>query len=96
MIIITATWNAEAGKEVELSKCLQKMVDAVRKNESQCIQYTLHQGLEDKSLFHFYERYKDKEAIEFHKNTPHFKKLIAETESLIAKPVQVSFYEVIK
>ena len=96
MVIITAAWKAKTGKEVELSRHLKEMVSQVKKNERKCLQYTLHQGLDDKTRFYFYERYVDRDAVELHKNTPHFKKLIAGTELLIAEPVQVELYEVIE
>lgn len=96
MIIITAAWRARNGKEAELSKHLKEMVAAVKRNEPKCLQYTLHQGLEDRTRFYFYERYADRDAVELHKNTPHFKTLIAATESLIAEPVQVGLYEVLE
>ena len=89
MIMITAAWRAKKGKEEELKKHLKKMVEAVGKNEPNCLQYTLHQGLDDKTRLFFYERYTDMKAIELHKNTPHFQELIKNTEGLIAEPVQV-------
>ena len=96
MIIITATWKAKKGKEATLKKHLSKMVAEVHKNEPDCLQYTLHQGLEDKTRFFFYERYRDMNAIEFHKSTPHFKTLVAATEGLIAEPVRVELLEVLE
>lgn len=96
MLIITASWKAKPGKESELEKQLREMVAQVKKSEPKCLQYTLHRGTEDRSRFYFYERYEDPKAFEFHKTTPHFKKLIANTESLIAEPVQVGLFEVIQ
>ncbi len=96
MIIITAAWKAKPGKEVELSRQLKEMVSQVKKNEPKCLQYTLHQGLDDKSRFYFYERYTDASAVDLHKNTPHFKKLMDQTKDLIEEPVQVGLYEVIE
>lgn len=98
MVVITAAWEAKPGKEVALRKELETMVDAVRKNEPNCLEYTLHQGLDanQKATFFFYERYTDRTAIDVHKNTPHFKALIANTESLIAKSVDVKILEAIK
>lgn len=96
MIFITAAWKAKAGKESELAKHLKKMVEAVHHAEPNCLQYDLHQGLEDKTRFFFYEKYTDKAAIDFHKSTPHFKELIATTEGLIAEPVQVELLQLVK
>ena len=72
------------------------MVEQVRAKELACLLYSLHQGHENKTKFFFYEQYKDKAAIEVHKNTQHFKTLIANTENLIAKPVVVELLETIK
>lgn len=96
MIIITAAWKAKAGKEAELAKQLKQMVAGVKKNEPNCLQYTLHQGFEDKGRFYFYERYTDIKAVELHKTTPHFNQLIANTKDLTAEPVQVGLYEVLE
>ena len=96
MIIITATWKAKSGKESDLQQHLQTMVDKVKKYEPDCLQYTLHQDLDDKSQFFFYERYKNHKAIEVHKNTQHFKELIANTESLIDNPVQVNLLKIVQ
>lgn len=96
MMIITAAWKAKRGKEAELEKHLRKMVGEVKKNEPNCLQYTLHQGHEDKTRFFFYERYTDMKAVELHKNTPYLKQLVANTESLTAEPAQVELLEVIE
>ncbi|MBI2981364.1 MAG: antibiotic biosynthesis monooxygenase [Deltaproteobacteria bacterium] len=92
MLIVTAAWKSKQGEQAELAGHLKRMVTEVRKNEPGCLQYTLHQGFEDKTLFYFYERYTDRAAIDLHKKTPHFNKLIADTEGLIAEPVQVRIY----
>ena len=96
MIFITAAWKAKQGKESELAKHLKKMVQGVKNNEPNCLQYDLHQGLEDKTRFFFYEKYTDKGAIELHKSTPHFKELLAKTEGLTAEPVQVELLQLVK
>ena len=96
MIIITAAWQAKAGKEKELKCHLETMVAQVHKHEPDCLLYTLHQGLEDKTKFFFYEQYKDNNAFTLHKNTPHFKILLTNTEELVAKPVKVELLEIVK
>ncbi|MDO8528201.1 MAG: putative quinol monooxygenase [Deltaproteobacteria bacterium] len=96
MIIITAAWAAKPGKEKELKLHLENMVDQVRKNEPDCLLYTLHQGFDDKTKFFFYEQFTDMNAVEWHKNTAYLKSLRANTETLIAKPVQVELLEMLK
>jgi quinol monooxygenase YgiN len=96
MIVITAAVKAMEGKEEELREVLEAMVNQVRDKEPDCFEYTLHQGIEDKTRFSFYERYRNLEAIELHKNTDHFKQLIADTETLLAEPIDVQILEIIK
>ncbi|MBI4365297.1 MAG: antibiotic biosynthesis monooxygenase [Deltaproteobacteria bacterium] len=96
MVIITAAWKAKPGREAELARHLKTMVANVKKHEPNCLLYTLHQGLEDKTRYYFYEQYTDMQAVEFHKTTPHFHALIANTEALIAEPVNVGLYEAVE
>lgn len=96
MVIITAEWQAKPGQEEALKEHLETMVTQVRKNEPKCLEYTLHQGLDDPATFFFYERYLDRAAVELHKTTPHFKALITNTESMIAKPVDVQLLQPVR
>ncbi len=96
MLVITAAVKAKEGKEEELRRVLEAMVNQVRDKEPDCFEYTLHQGVEDKTRFSFYERYRNLEAIEVHMNTAHFKQLIADTETLLAEPIDVQVLEIIK
>lgn len=96
MVIITAAWQAKPGQEEALKEHLETMVTQVRKSEPKCLEYTLHQGLDNKATFFFYERYLDRDAVELHKTTPHFKTLITNTESMIAKPVDVQLLEPVR
>lgn len=95
MIIVTASWSAKAGKEEELKKHLCNMVNEVKKKEPDCLQYTLHRSIADKSCLLFYERYKNMAAVEFHKSTPHFGELMSKTDSLISQPVDVQVMEIV-
>lgn len=96
MIILIATLQAGKGKEKELQTHLEKMVGLVKKSEPNCLQYTLHQGLEDKTIFFFYESYTDMKAIEFHRNTLHYEELVKNVERLLAGPVQLTLLSEIK
>ncbi len=96
MIIITATWQAKPGHEAALRQHLETMVEAVRTHEPLCLEYTLHQGLEHRGTFFFYEQYLDRAAIDVHTSTPHFEQLMAHTKDLLATPVDVQLMEIIK
>jgi len=72
------------------------MIQDVKTNEPDCLQYTLHQGIEDKTSFFFYERYTNQDAIDLHTSTTYFKELMATIESLLANPPQIEFLEVVE
>jgi len=94
MVIITAFIKAKTGKEGELKSYLQTMTKQVTGKEPDCLQYTLHQGLESKTSFFIYERYKNKEAVDVHTSTKHFKELMSNIEGLVAAPAQIELFEV--
>lgn len=95
MKIITALWKAVKGREAELKAHLEEMVVQVRIHEPDCFEYILHQNSADTGEFLFYEQYRDQRAIDAHVRTPHFKKLMADTEALIEAPVEVKFFDVV-
>lgn len=95
MIVITAHWKAKEGREDQLKKHLETMVDQVREHETECLEYVLHQNAEDPTKFFFYEQYSNRNAIEFHKQTNHFKKLMNDTKGLVDDRVEVALYEVL-
>ncbi len=95
MIIITALWKAVPGKENELKKHLESMVQSVREEEPECLEYILQQNASDPSEFLFYEQYTNTRAIEQHKETAHFKKMLLATKDLITEPVTIKLYNLI-
>lgn len=95
MIIITAHWKALPGKELALQNCLEEMVKQVRLEEEDCLEYILHQDVNDKSRFFFYEQYNNAAAFEFHKTTDHFKNLISTTKDLIDGEVEVKMFSLV-
>jgi quinol monooxygenase YgiN len=85
-IIINAILQAKPGKEAELRSDLIKVVEP-SKRENGCIQYTLHQDMDKIDTFVFYEKWKSKEDVEAHLETPHYKQYRQQTEPLIASRV---------
>jgi len=95
MIIITALWKAQPGKETDLQKHLEAMVDQVRQTEPDCLEYILQQNKEDPTEFLLYEQYASHNAIETHKGTPHFRSLMSNTQGLLGQPVEIKLYNLI-
>lgn len=71
-IHLTAIIKAKEEYRNEVAAVLQNMVLQTRKEEA-CELYSLHQGIEDKNLFTFYEIWKSKEGLEAHNQQPYIK-----------------------
>jgi len=85
-IYLTAIIEAKEEHRTEVLKVLQNMVKETQKEEANEL-YTLHQGIEDKNHFVFYEIWNSEEGLAEHNQQPYiqaFGKLI--DEKLQEKP----------
>ncbi|SHL99144.1 putative quinol monooxygenase [Chitinophaga sp. CF418] len=89
-IHLTAIIRAKDEYRDEVAAVLQNMVLHTR-NEEACELYSLHQGIEDKSVFTFYEIWKSKEGLDVHNQQPYIKAFgeLVE-EKLQEKPIVLS------
>ncbi|TCC97246.1 antibiotic biosynthesis monooxygenase [Pedobacter hiemivivus] len=71
-IYITAIIKAKEQYREEVLSILQNMVEQTHKEEA-CELYVLHQGIDDKNLFTFYEIWKNKEGFDAHNQKPYIK-----------------------
>ncbi|TCC98842.1 putative quinol monooxygenase [Pedobacter hiemivivus] len=72
IIYLIAIIKAKEQYREEVLSVLQEMVKQTRKEEA-CELYTLHQGIEDKNLFTFYEIWKSKQGLDEHNQQPYIK-----------------------
>ena len=91
-MIIVAKLKAQEGKEANLESELRGMVEKVA-SEDGTVTYTLHKSSSDPTLFMFYEKYKDAEALTHHSGTPYFKALFGAVKPLLAAPAEIEMYE---
>ena len=73
-ITIVAKLKAKQGSEKQLEEAFRAMIPKVR-GEAGTQTYILHRSVQDPTLFVFYEVYKDGEALDFHRKTPHMAEL---------------------
>lgn len=71
-IYLTAVIKAKEEYRSEVLKVLQNMVKQTVQEEANEM-YTLHQGLEDKNQFVFYEIWKSEEGLAEHNSQPYIK-----------------------
>ena len=91
-MIVVAKLKAQEEKEATLEAALRDMVKKVASEDETEI-YTLHKSSKDPSLFMFYEKYKNADALKKHRATPHFKALFATIQPLLAVPPEIEMYQ---
>ena len=67
------------------------MVGKVGQEEG-TLAYTLHRSRKDATVFLFYEKYKDKDALSFHSSTPYFKEMFGAIGPLLDRDPEIDMY----
>ena len=93
-ITLVALAKAKKGMEEAVKEELLSLVKPTR-SEPGCINYDLHQAIDDKSIFIFYENWKSKEDLDKHIGMPHLKAFLEKADNLLAKPLEVTLLEMI-
>lgn len=87
-IHLTAIIKTKEEHQPEVLEVLQNMVKETRKEEA-CELYSLHQGIEDKNEFVFYEIWKSKEGLDQHNQQPYIKAFGALVEEKLQEKPQI-------
>jgi autoinducer 2-degrading protein len=77
--VLIARYQAQPGRGDEVAAALTEMAGAVRRDEPACLLYRAARSLDQPDSFVLYEEYRDQRALEAHRETPHFKRLIEGT-----------------
>jgi quinol monooxygenase YgiN len=78
----------------ELRAILTAQVKPTRAEEG-CINYDFHVDAEDPNTFMFYENWRSRADLDAHLKTPHLQPLFGRLEELLARPVEIKFYEML-
>ena len=81
-----------------LSEALGLYKELVQKTreESGCIKYDLYVDEKNENHFTFFEEWKDEAALEAHRNSENFTRIIPQLTLLRSKPSQVTFLKEFK
>ena len=71
-IYLTAIIKIKPEHFNEVKTILNNMVIQTRK-ETTCLQYDLHQGIDDKNIFVFYEIWENQQGLDIHNDQPYIK-----------------------
>lgn len=93
-VSVIAEFRAHTGKEATLKKELIALVGLSR-SEPGCITYILHQSVEDKTCFMFYENWVNKKDLNEHLQKPYIKRFMEKAGTLLAAPVKINLWEMI-
>lgn len=70
LLTVIAYMHARPGKESELREALEALIKPTSE-ERGCVNYDLHQGVENPAVFFFYENWESAEDLDAHLNAPH-------------------------
>jgi quinol monooxygenase YgiN len=94
-IRIIAAMKAREGKEEELRAVLEDLVEPSRAEEA-CLQYDLHENLDDPTEFVFVEQWRDAEGLDAHTKTDHFRSGSAKLAGLLGGRPQLRRCKLLK
>ena len=89
---VVARIRAKSGMEEKLKQELLSLLGPTRA-EAGCINYDLHQSVEDKSLFMFYENWVSKKALDEHLAMPHMQSHLKRANEILAGPPEITLWE---
>ncbi len=87
-ISVVARFKALEGMDRKLKQLLLTLIGPSRSDEG-CIDYELHQAIDDPALFIFYETWKSREHLDRHSSTPHVQQFRSKVKDLLAEPPQL-------
>ncbi|KIC64753.1 putative quinol monooxygenase [Chryseobacterium taiwanense] len=93
-IYLTAVIKAKEEHRNEVLETLQNMVKETVKEEANEL-YTLHQGIEDKNQFVFYEIWKSEEGLAQHNQQPYIQAFGALVDEKLQEKPQIYLTEII-
>lgn len=91
-MVIVAKLKARSGEEEKMEKALVEIIPKVEQEDGTLI-YTLHKSQKDPTVFLFYEKYKDQDALKHHSSTPHFKELFGKLSPLLDGAPEIDMYD---
>lgn len=87
-IVLIARLKVHADKVEETKKAALAIVEASRA-EAGCINYDIHQAIEDETLFFWHETWVNKAALDEHFAQPFFGEFFKVVEAVAAEPPRI-------
>ena len=90
-IVVFASFYPKNKKNKEVKDTILAMIDPTRSEEGNEI-YNFYEEKKDNDKnisFHLFEVYKDSAALDFHRNTSHYKNYRSKIANLLDRPIEV-------
>lgn len=88
-IVLIARLKVKADR-IEEAKAAALKIVADSRNEAGCINYDIHQSIEDETVFFWHETWANKAAIDEHFATPFLQEFFAVVGEVAAEPPQIN------
>jgi quinol monooxygenase YgiN len=91
-LTVVAQIKAKPGKESQVRQELLSLVAPSRKDDG-CLNYDLHQALDNPALFLFHENWTSKAHLERHLQKPDLQTVLTRVGQLAAEPPQITLWK---
>jgi quinol monooxygenase YgiN len=91
MIIVKATITSKSGEKNNIISKSRELIKSTRLEEG-CISYDLYANIEDEDTLLMIEQWKNKEVLNTHMQTEHFKSFGMDIKDLLAKEIDITLY----
>ena len=90
-IIVIASFYPKQDKYNNVREILLSMINPTRSEEGNELYdlYEENNTNDESKIFHLFEIYKDSKALDFHRNTTHYKDYRSKIIDLLSKPIEV-------
>ncbi len=95
VLTVVARIRAKPGMENRVREILAGL-SAPTRAEKGCINYDLHQSLDDPCRFVFYENWTSRKELDEHARSQHIKSCGAQLEGLLTEPLEITFWKAVK
>ena len=91
-LTVIAHVKAQPGQEANVRRELLSLVAPSRKDAG-CINYDLHQAVDNPALFMFHENWTSKGHLDSHLQKPDLEAVLARVGQMVAEPPQITLWE---
>ncbi|MBA2691244.1 MAG: antibiotic biosynthesis monooxygenase [Rubrobacter sp.] len=93
-VTVVARVKAKSGMEERLAEAMGRLLEGSR-SDAGCVNYDLHRGLEDPSVFVIYENWTSERELDEHLDQPHLHEFVGKLEDLAEGEIEITRLEMI-